>query len=198
VVVSALTGLLPRALARGFGIVGRIAGENVVRAPMRSGVTVAAIGLVTAIAVTLASVTSSYLATAAEYIAGLHDGDLAVSAVADRGRMARDADRAHDRRRARRIPAFGGSKPARVVPGESFRGGRIGLLALEPEALMRLGAACGVPATTSRTRGGRRGLGGCRLDDLQPSPRHWGRRPHRARDTAWPPRPAHHRARSPT
>jgi putative ABC transport system permease protein len=141
VVVSALGGVLPRFLPRLFGICGRVAAANVVRAPVRSGVTVGAIALVSGIALTIADITASYLQTAAEYVTEMHDGDLTVSAVATEGGWLETPLAPGIAAEIGRIAGVQRVETVRIVPGETFRGARIGLLALAPDALTRIGPA---------------------------------------------------------
>ena len=137
--VGAVAGAFSRWLPRLFGVAGRVAAANLVRMPVRSGVTVAAIALVTTLTFTLCNVTASYLATAAEYIAELHDGDLTVSAVATEGGWLETPLAPDIADEIGRMPGVRAVETARIVPGQAFRGGRIGLLALAPSALARLG-----------------------------------------------------------
>src|SRR5262249_26548747 len=78
--------LLARWLARLFGPEGRVAAESLLRAPTRTGVTVAAIALVLAVAITVASLSLSHRTCVKGYfVNGFLASDLAVSAVATEG-----------------------------------------------------------------------------------------------------------------
>lgn len=149
--VSVLGERLPRILSRLCGVEGRVAAANVVRTPVRSGVTVAAIALVLAIALTIACVTASYLVTAAAYITELHDGDLAVSAVSTEGGWLETPLAPQVADEIGRVAGVRRVEAVRIVAGESYRGGRIGLLAFPPEALARLGP--GLWRSGDRARG---------------------------------------------
>ena len=137
--VGAFAGVFSRWLPRLFGVTGKVAAANLVRMPVRSGVTVAAIALVTTLTFTLGDVTASYLATAAAYITEMHDGDLTVSAVATEGGWLETPLAPEIAAEIGRMPGVRAVETARIVPGQEFRGGRIGLLALMPDALARLG-----------------------------------------------------------
>jgi putative ABC transport system permease protein len=139
VVVSVVGARLPRVLQRLFGINGRVAAANVARTPIRTGVTAGAVMIVLAIALTIANVTASYLVTAGEYIRELHDGDLAVSAVGTEGGWLETPITAAVPAEIARMPGVRHVESVRLVAGQTFRDGRIGLIALEPEALERLG-----------------------------------------------------------
>jgi putative ABC transport system permease protein len=137
--VSVVGERLLRPWQRLFGIAGRVAAANLARTPVRTGVTAGAIMIVLAIALTIANVTASYLATASEYIRELHDGDLAVSAVGTEGGWLETPVTAEVPAEIARVPGVRRVESVRLVPGQSFRDGRIGLIALEPDALDRLG-----------------------------------------------------------
>jgi putative ABC transport system permease protein len=138
---SRLGGLVRRTLPRLFGVSGTVAAANVARAPVRGGVTVAAIGLVAGIAVTLVTVTASYLATADQFVRELHDGDLTVSAVATEGGWLETPLAPSVADEIAHIPGVRRVETARVVSGQAYRGWRVGLLVLEPDRLARLGPA---------------------------------------------------------
>jgi putative ABC transport system permease protein len=123
------------------GLVGRIAAESLTRVPVRAGMTVAAIGYVVAIGVTLAAVIESYVFTAREFVAAVHDGDLIVSAVATEGGWLEVPVDAQIGAAIVRVDGVARVEPARVVPGHHFGTGRVGLLALEPAALARFSPA---------------------------------------------------------
>jgi putative ABC transport system permease protein len=137
--VSILGTRLSRPLQRVFGIPGRVAAANVARTPIRTGVTAGAIMIAFALALTIANLTASYLATADEYIRELHDGDLAVSAVGTEGGWLETPISAEVAAEIARMPGVHRVESLRIVPGQTFRDGRIGLVAFEPDALARLG-----------------------------------------------------------
>ncbi len=130
-----------RWVPRLFGVTGTVAAANVVRTPVRSGVTVAAIGMVATIAVALGSTVASYLTTAEQYVMELNDGDLAVSAVATEGGWLETPITPAVADEIARVPGVRRVEPARIVPGQPHRGWRVGLLALAPERLARTGPA---------------------------------------------------------
>lgn len=139
IVVSVIGERLPHPLQRLFGIAGRVAAANVARTPVRSGVTAGAIMIALALALTIANITASYLATASEYIREMHDGDLAVSAVGTEGGWLETPVTPEVPAEIARIPGVRRVESVRLVPGQTFRDARVGLIALEPEALTRLG-----------------------------------------------------------
>jgi len=152
-VTSRLGGLVRRALPRLFGVSGTVAAANVARAPIRGGVTVAAIGLVAGIAVTLVTVTASYLVTADQFVRELHDGDLTVSAVATEGGWLETPLAPSVADEVAHVPGVRRVETARVVSGQAYRGWRVGLLVLEPDRLARLGPALWRGGDRLRARG---------------------------------------------
>jgi len=137
--VSVIGERLPRPLQRLCGINGRVAAANLARTPVRTGVTAGAIMISLGIALTIANITASYLTTASDYIRELHDGELAVSAVGTEGGWLETPVSEQVPAEIARMPGVRRVEPIRLVPGQTFRDGRIGLVALEPEALARLG-----------------------------------------------------------
>ncbi len=128
-----------RGLPRLFGMYGRLAAESLVRVPARAGMTVAAIGYVFAIAVTLAAVIESYVLGAREFVAEIHDGDLVVSAVATEGGWLETPVGPEVPDAIARVEGVVRVEPARVLAGHHFGTARVGILALEPAALLRFG-----------------------------------------------------------
>jgi putative ABC transport system permease protein len=139
-IVAIASHLLERWLPRAYGVAGRVAAASVTRVPVRAGMTVAAIAYVFAIAVTLAAVNESYVRAARDFVSDLQDGDLVVSAVATEGGWLEAPVSDGVVRLVGGVAGVARVEGARVVPGQHFRTGRIGIVALEPEALARLRA----------------------------------------------------------
>lgn len=136
--VGAAAGSVERWLPRLHGIEGRVAAASVTRATERAGMTVAAIAYVFAIAVTLAAIIESYVVAARDFVADLQDGDLVVSAVATEGGWLEAPVGPEIAAAIAAVPGVARVEPARIVPGQHFRRGRVGILAVEPAALLRL------------------------------------------------------------
>ena len=128
-----------RWLPRLFGMHGRLAAESLEHVPVRAGMTVAAIAYVFAIAVTLAAVIESYVLGAREFIAEVHDGDLVVSAVATEGGWLETPVGPDVPEAIADLEGVARVESARVLSGHHFRTGRVGILALEPDAFLRFG-----------------------------------------------------------
>jgi putative ABC transport system permease protein len=136
--VAAAARSVERWLPRLCGVEGRVAAASVTRAPERAGMTVASIAYVFAIAVTLAAIIESYVVAARDFVSDLQDGDLVVSAVATEGGWLEAPVGPEIAAAVAAVPGVARVEPARIVPGQHFRTGRVGILAVEPAALARL------------------------------------------------------------
>ena len=128
--VNRLAGLLSRSLSRLFGAEGQVAAESLLRSPARTGVTAAAIALVLTVGITVSSLVVSSRVSIGRYVEGFLSGDLVVSAIATEGGWLeaplpdRAASELRDVRGVRAV------ETGRVLPGQIYRGQRIGVLAL--------------------------------------------------------------------
>ena len=128
--VGALAGILSRLLPRRFGAEGRVAADSLFRTPIRTGVAAAAIALVLTLAITLASIVRSARLTIGDYVEGFLRGDIVVSAVATYGGWMETPLPERVAAELREIPGVRAVETMQVVPGQMYRGERIGLLAL--------------------------------------------------------------------
>lgn len=152
-IVAAAAPHLGRWLPRWFGIEGTIAAASVGRAPIRAGLTVVAIAYVFAIAITLGVVIESYVVAAREYVIDIHDGDLVVSAVATEGGWLETPVGVELAGLLAAVDGVERVEAVRMVPGQHFRDGRVGVLAFEPAAFARLGSARWIRGDLDRARG---------------------------------------------
>ena len=126
--VTWLAALLSRALPRAFGSEGRVAAESLFRAPMRTGVTVAAIALVLTVAITSASLSRSLSSSIGSYFSGGFLGcDLAVSAVTTDGGWLETPLPGAIGEEILQVPGVRSVDLIRILPGHLFRGERIAL-----------------------------------------------------------------------
>ena len=128
--IGKLAQALRRLLPRLFGAEGDFAASSIIRAPTRTGVTVAAIALVMGAAITLSSLSLSFRRTMNDNLGHLLFGDLIVSSIATEGGwletpMPQDV--------ANEIAGVAGVhqiETLRILPGQLYRGLRIGVMAL--------------------------------------------------------------------
>jgi putative ABC transport system permease protein len=148
--------LLGRWLARLFGPEGRVAAESLLRAPTRTGVTVAAIALVLAVAITVASLSLSHRTSVKGYfVNGFLASDLAVSAVATEGGWLESPIPATLAVDLRALPGVRATDMLRIVPGMMYQGQRVALAALsdgllEPSRYPRSWYRAGDPERAAR------------------------------------------------
>ncbi len=148
--------LLGRWLARLFGPEGRVAAESLLRAPTRTGVTVAAIALVLAVAITVASLSLSHRTSVKGYfVNGFLASDLAVSAVATEGGWLESPIPATLAVDLRALPGVRATDMLRIVPGMMYQGQRVALAALsdgllEPSRYPRSWYRAGDPDSAAR------------------------------------------------
>ena len=129
--VSGGAAMLSRILSL-LGAEGRVAAESLFRSATRTGVTIAAVALVLAIGITVASLTVSFRKSVSRYYeeGALMVGDLVVSAVSTEGGWLETPlpeDLATD---LQGVPGVSSVEGARFVPGQVYRGQRITLFAL--------------------------------------------------------------------
>jgi putative ABC transport system permease protein len=151
---------LARPLSRLFGPAGRMAAESITRSPTRAGVTAAAVAMVMGAAITMSSLSASFERSLDGYVRRLLAGDLIVSATATEGGWLETPlpDTLADD--IQRIPGVRSVGLLRIVPGQEFRGYRIGLLALSDgligtarQPLLRAGDATTAPEELRSGRG---------------------------------------------
>lgn len=121
---------LHRLLPALFRAEGRVAVASIFRSPVRTGVTIAAVALVVTTALVLSALSSSFSRSVEEYMRTLFAADLSVSAVATEGGYLETPLPLEIARELEAIPGVVRVETARVVPGQIYRGQRIGLLAL--------------------------------------------------------------------
>ena len=154
--VHASARLLGRALTRLFGPEGRVAAESLLRAPTRTGVTVAAIALVLAVAITVASLSLSHRTSVKGYfVNGFLASDLSVSAIATEGGWLESPIPAALAVDLRTIPGVRATDMLRILPGMMYQGQRIAVAALsdgllEPSRYPRSWYRAGDPAQAAR------------------------------------------------
>jgi len=124
-------GVLHRVLPRLFRAEGRFATESLARAPVRAGVTVAAIALVITLAMVIATLPHCFLVEMIDYI-GTASGDLVVSAVTTEGGWMETPLAPEVAEELAAIDGVRAIERLQVVPGQLYRGERIGLLGLDP------------------------------------------------------------------
>jgi putative ABC transport system permease protein len=115
---------------RFFPAEGGVAVASLTGSTTRTGVTVAAIALVLATTIVLTALSHSFRDSASNYIERLLHADLVVSAVTNEGGYLETPLPADLENDLRRVPGVRAIETVRAVPGQVFRGDRIGLLAL--------------------------------------------------------------------
>ena len=128
--VAALASVLSRILPRFFGAEGRVATESLFRSSTRTGVTVAAIALVMALAITVSSLVVSSRISIGDYVEGFLSGDLVVSAIATEGGWLETPLPESVAAAIRDVEGVRAVETGRVIPGHLYRGQRIALLGL--------------------------------------------------------------------
>jgi putative ABC transport system permease protein len=127
--VTLLAPLLERLLARFFGAEGSMAAESLVRAPTRTGVTVAAIALVLTVGITITSMARSHRESVRGYfLGGILASDLAVSAVATEGGWLESPLPPAVAETLAALPGVARVETLRGMPGHLFRGARVALV----------------------------------------------------------------------
>lgn len=111
-----------------FGTAGAFAGESLVRAPVRTGVTIAAIALVLTVGLTFASLTVSCEQSIASYYTGGHlTADLQVSALTTQGGWLETPLSDGIGSELAALPGVRTVDTIRIMPGHAYRGERIAL-----------------------------------------------------------------------
>lgn len=126
-VVAWLARALSALLARCFGAEGEVAAASLFRTPVRTGVTVAAVALVLTVGMLLASLERSFHRTTETYVEGFLRGDLTVSAVATEGGWLETPLPRSVAQEIAEIPGVAGVATVRALPGQLYRGERIGV-----------------------------------------------------------------------
>jgi putative ABC transport system permease protein len=126
-IAERLAAILPRYL----GAEGRVAAESLARSKMRTGITVAAIGLVLTIAIAATSLSLSFQRSVSAYFSGgFLASDLVVSAVSTQGGWLETPIEATIADEIRSIPGVASVELLRILPGQEFRGVRIAVAGL--------------------------------------------------------------------
>jgi len=125
--VSWLARGLSRTLERLFGAEGEVAATSLFRFPTRTGVTVAAVALVITIGMIVSSLEYSFHRTTRTYVEGFLHGDLTVSAVATEGGWLETPLPGSVADEIRTIPGVASVITVRALPGQPYRGERIGI-----------------------------------------------------------------------
>ncbi len=128
--VGWLAGGLRTLLPRIFPSEGRVVADSLLRSPNRTGVTVAAIALTVTISIMLTSLSVSFRDSAADYIGQLFAADLVVSAVTNEGGYLETPLPESIASEIQALPGVRAVESGRALPGQVFRGQRIGVLAL--------------------------------------------------------------------
>ncbi len=123
---SALRRFLPRV----FPAEGKVAAASLFRSPTRTGVTVAAIALVITAALTPTALSTSFRESVADYIGSLFAADLVVSAMSREGGYLETPIPSKVADKIRRLPGVASVDAVRALPGQLYRGRRIGVVAL--------------------------------------------------------------------
>jgi putative ABC transport system permease protein len=160
--VQASAAGLGRALTRWFGPAGQVAAASLQRAPVRAGVTVAAIALVLTVAITVASLSLSHRRSVRSYfVNGFLASDLSVSGVATEGGWLESPIAGSIASELRMLPGVRRTEMWRILPGVMFRGERIAVAAgtdglLDPARYPRSWYRAGDPHAAARAiRAGR-------------------------------------------
>ncbi len=125
-VVTVTAPLLGRLLARLFGPAGTMAADSLVRAPTRTGVTVAAIALVLTVGITFASMARSHRESVRGYLTGgVFTSDLTISAVATEGGWLESPVPRNVADEIRGIAGIAAVETLRILPGQLYQGQRI-------------------------------------------------------------------------
>lgn len=128
--MSLLGRSLERVLPRLAGLPGYIAAAGLRRAPARTGITVAVIGLSLTLAVGLASVAHSFQESFRNWF--ILAGDLVVSAVGTEGGWLESPLSSDAGELIRRLPGVAHVETYRALQGQPFRDARIAIVAVSP------------------------------------------------------------------
>jgi putative ABC transport system permease protein len=128
--MSLFARVLERLLPRLFGVAGRIAGAGLRRAPARTGVTVAVIGLSLTLAVVLSTLALSFRESERNWF--ILTGDLMVSSVGTEGGWLESPLAADVGDRLAEIPGVEHVETYRALQGQPFRDTRIAVAAVSP------------------------------------------------------------------
>lgn len=126
--VTSLGAILSRSLRRLAPAEGSVAAESLLRSPMRTGVTVAAVTLILTVAITLRSMAVSHRESVRSYfIEGFLSSDLAVTAVVTEGGWLESPLPGELVAELRSIPGIRTVEAIRIFPGHLYRGQRIAI-----------------------------------------------------------------------
>ena len=128
--VYALRGPLTRLLEYLFGGEGRMAAESMVRTPVRTGITVAAIALVVTVAIFLSSMSLSFRNSMNSYIGRFLAADLTVSATSTEGGWLETPLSRSVVQQIADVRGVESVEALHVLPGQPFRGLRISVAGL--------------------------------------------------------------------
>jgi len=126
--MGALTRILARVLPRLVGFEGRIAAESLGRAPGRTGVTAAVIGLSLTVAVTVSAVASSFRESERSWF--ILSGDLVVSSVATEGGWLETPLAGGVEALLRAVPGVARVETYRALQGQELGDARIAVVAV--------------------------------------------------------------------
>ncbi len=130
--VAILGGWLAPRLRRASPGAGAVAADSLLRSTTRTGVTVAAVALMLAASVTLASLSVSFKRSMDGWLGVALAGDVVVSATTTEGGWLESPVSEDLATRLAGVPGVVRVDTLRLVPGQSFRGQRIALLATSP------------------------------------------------------------------
>jgi putative ABC transport system permease protein len=125
--VSSCAVPVSRLLSRFFGAEGEVAATSLFRSPARTGVTVAAVALVLTVGILVTSVQLSFHRTTETYVSGFLGSDLTVSAVATEGGWLETPLPGDIAAEIAKIPGVRAVETVRALPGQLYRGQRIGV-----------------------------------------------------------------------
>jgi len=128
--MSALAKGLERLLPSAAGLPGHIAAAGLRRAPARTGITVAVIGLSLTVAVSLSSVAQSFQESFRNWF--ILVGDLRVAAVGTEGGWLESPLSVEAGEVIRRLPGVARVETYRALQGQPFRDARIAVVAVSP------------------------------------------------------------------
>jgi putative ABC transport system permease protein len=125
--VSWLAPVLSNVLSRVFGAEGEVAATSLFRSPTRTGVTVAAVALVLTVGIMVSSLELSFHRTTETYVEGFLRGDLIVSAVVTEGGWLETPLPEEVADEIAKIQGVRTVETVRALPGQLYRGERIGI-----------------------------------------------------------------------
>ena len=127
--VTFLAPFLQRFLSRFFGAEGGMAAESLLRAPTRTGVTVAAIALVLTVGIMITTMARSHRESVRGYfLEGILTCDLAVSSVATEGGWLESPMPGELIDAVKDLPGVKRVEAIRIVPGHLYGGSRVALI----------------------------------------------------------------------